>query len=216
MSSRALSHPTAPPPRYWRKACKYLRDADPVLAEVIAAARADALRPRQDAFFSLARSIIGQQISVKAAESIWQRMFDDLGEMTPAALADAGADRLRGCGVTRQKSGYLVDLAAHFMDGSLDVDSWAKLDDEAVIGQLIQVKGIGRWTAEMFLIFYLLRPDVLPLGDIGVQRAMRNLYADGDALDAEQMTEIAEPWRPWRSVATWYMWRSLDAVPVDY
>ena len=114
------------------------------------------------------------------------------------------------------KAGYLISLSGHFRDGSLDVASWTKLDDEAVIDQLTQVKGIGRWTAEMFLIFYLLRPDVLPVGDVGVQRAIGNHYNGGERPDAAAMRRIAEPWRPWRSVAVWYLWRSLDAVPVDY
>ena len=109
-----------------------------------------------------------------------------------------------------------MDLAIHFQNDKLDTKSWHKLDDEEVIKDLIQVKGIGRWTAEMFLIFHLLRPDVLPLGDIGVQRAMRLHFNRGETMSADAMILKAEPWRPWRSVAVWYLWRSIDPVSVEY
>ena len=204
------------PPAYWNKARRHLKASDAVMAALIRDSRAAALRPRDDPFFSLARSIVGQPISVKAAESVWGKLEDAAGDVTPDNLTDLGAERLRACGVTRMKAGYLISLSGHFRDGSLDVASWTKLDDEAVIDQLTQVKGIGRWTAEMFLIFYLLRPDVLPVGDVGVQRAIGNHYNGGERPDAAAMRRIAEPWRPWRSVAVWYLWRSLDAVPVDY
>ena len=207
---------TTKPPPYWNKARRHLKAADDVMAALIRDSRAAALRPRDDPFFSLARSIVGQQISVKAAESVWGKLEDAAGDITPGNVTDLGADRLRACGVTRMKAGYLMSLSGHFLDGSLDVPSCKKLADEAVIEQLTQVKGIGRWTAEMFLIFYLQRPDVLPLGDIGVQRAIGNHYNGGERPDAEAMRRFAEPWRPWRSVAVWYLWRSLDAVPVDY
>ena len=207
---------TTKPPPYWNKARRHLKAADDVMAALIKDSRAAALRPRDDPFFSLARSIVGQQISVKAAESVWGKLEDAAGDITPGNVTDLGADRLRACGVTRMKAGYLMSLSGHFLDGSLDVPSCKKLADEAVIEQLTQVKGIGRWTAEMFLIFYLQRPDVLPLGDIGVQRAIGNHYNGGERPDAETMRRFAEPWRPWRSVAVWYLWRSLDAVPVDY
>ena len=136
--------------------------------------------------------------------------------MTVRKVATANQERLRRCGITRQKSGYLLDLAKRFQDGKLDTKGWHRLDDEQVVTNLIQVKGIGRWTAEMFLIFHLLRPDVLPLGDIGIQRAMRLHFNDGDTMSEDAMTARAEPWRPWRSVAVWYLWRSLDPQPVDY
>ncbi len=207
---------TTKPPPYWNMARRHLKAADAVMATLIEESRAAALRPRDDPFFSLARSIVGQQISVKAAESVWGKLEEAAGDMTPGNVTELGADRLRACGVTRMKAGYLISLSGHFRDGSLDVASWRTLDDEVVIDQLTQVKGIGRWTAEMFLIFYMLRPDVLPLGDIGVQRAIGNHYNGGERPDAEAMRRVAEPWRPWRSVAVWYLWRSLAAVPVDY
>jgi DNA-3-methyladenine glycosylase II len=216
MSSKHLPEPEAAPAPYWGEAREALCACDPVMSGLVAAAGEATLRPRRDAFFSLARSIVGQQVSVASAEAVWQRLMAELGAAKPEAVVKRNADDLRACGVSRQKSGYLISLAEHFLDGALDVEAWPGLDDEAVIEQLVQVKGIGRWTAEMFLIFHLLRPDVLPLADIGVQRAFSNHYTDGQRPSAERMLALAEPWRPWRSVAVWYLWRSLDAVPVDY
>ena len=210
-SSDALSRPP-----FWLNARHHLLGSDPVLAKIIENCGSKQLVPRNDAFFSLARSIVGQQISVKAAQSIWDRVVKELGGMTVRKVATANQERLRRCGITRQKSGYLLDLAKRFQDGKLDTKGWHRLDDEQVVTNLIQVKGIGRWTAEMFLIFHLLRPDVLPLGDIGIQRAMRLHFNDGDTMSEDAMTVRAEPWRPWRSVAVWYLWRSLDPQPVDY
>jgi DNA-3-methyladenine glycosylase II len=123
---------------------------------------------------------------------------------------------LRGCGLSQRKAEYLTDLAAHFASGRLDPRGWKALDDEALIAELVDVKGIGRWTAEMFLMFHELRPDVLPVDDLGLQRALADHYNGGERLDREAMRSLAEPWRPWRSVATWYLWRSLDPIPVEY
>ncbi|HIC72700.1 MAG TPA: DNA-3-methyladenine glycosylase 2 family protein, partial [Alphaproteobacteria bacterium] len=150
-SSDALSQPL-----FWSKARRHLLGADPVLAKIMERCGPEQLVPRNDAFFSLARSIVGQQISVKAAQSIWDRLVKELGGMTVRKVAAANQERLRSCGITRQKSGYLLDLAKHFQDGKLGTQSWNKLDDEQVIENLIQVRGVGRWTAEMFLIFHLL------------------------------------------------------------
>ena len=174
------------------------------------------LQPRDDAFFSLARSIVGQQISVKAAASVWAKFEQEVGEVSPRAVATKNEDTLRGCGLSRAKARYVLSLAEHFIDGRLRDSSWGEMDDEAVIEDLIQVKGIGRWTAEMFLMFHLLRPDVLPMGDLGLQRAIGNDYLDGARPTEAQMIAIAEPWRPFRSAATWFLWRGLDAVPVNY
>lgn len=216
MSSRHMIGTEAEPAPYWAEARRALERADPVLARLIRAARGSVLRPRNDPFFSLARSIVAQQISVSAAESVWGRLIDHMGAMTPAAVAAESEDSLRGCGLSRPKARYLLSLAEHFSGGALDQESWQRMDDEAVIERLTRVKGIGRWTAEMFLIFHLLRPDVLPVGDIGIQKAIGNHFNGGVRPGPDEMTAIAEPWRPWRSVASWYLWRSLDAVPVDY
>ena len=203
-------------PPFWAKARRHLVQTDPVLAEIVKSCGRDQLVPRNDAFFSLARSIVGQQISVKAAQSIWSKLEDKLGGVTVKTIASANQEQLRGCGITRQKSGYLLDLATHFQKGTLDTKGWHKLGDEQVIKDLVRVKGIGRWTAEMFLIFHLLRPDVLPLGDIGIQRAMRLHFNHGEPMSDDEMVSTAAPWQPWRSVAVWYLWRSLDPEPVDY
>ena len=215
-SSPALAEHTPHPVAYWHQACETLQRADPILGEIIRAHEGAMLEPRDDAFFSLARSIVGQQISVKAAASVWARFEVEVQEVTPRAVARKDVDALRGCGFSRAKARYVLSLAEHFINGRLREMSWDEMDDEAVIQDLTQVKGIGRWTAEMFLMFHLLRPDVLPVGDLGLQHAIGNDYLDGEKPTREQMIAIAEPWRPYRSVATWFLWRRLDAVPVNY
>jgi len=214
--SRIMGSGNAYPAPYWKEARQALAAVDPILGKVIEIGGDSILRPRHDPFFSLSRSIVGQQISVKAAESVWQKMLALMGDVTPQAVADENEDSLRECGLSRPKARYILSLAEHFIDGSLKQEQWSEMDDEAVIERLVQVKGIGRWTAEMFLIFHLLRPDVLPLGDIGIQKAIANNFNGGIRPSAKEMATIAEPWRPWRSVASWYLWRSLDAVPVEY
>ena len=203
-------------PEYWNAATRELARRDAVLRKLIARCRGLALGSRGDAFQTLARAIVGQQISVKAAQSVWARVEAELGVVTPANVASSKSDPLRKCGLSRQKTLYLGDLARRFQTGFLSVDEWRRLDDEALIAELTQVKGIGRWTAEMFLIFYLARPDVLPLGDLGLQRAMKLHYNRGRPLTHPRMLRIGSEWAPWRSVATWYLWRSLDPIPVEY
>jgi DNA-3-methyladenine glycosylase II len=203
-------------PDYWTTATRALSRRDAVLRKLIAQFRGLALGSRGDAFQTLARAIVGQQISVKAAQSVWQQLETELGTVTPACMASCPMEALRGCGLSRQKTLYLSDLAGWFESGQLAVDEWHGLDDEVLIAQLTRVKGIGRWTAEMFLIFYLGRPDVLPLADLGLQRAMKLHYNRGRPLTPTRMRRIADAWAPWRSVATWYLWRSLDPIPVEY
>ena len=201
---------------YWEEACKALKQADPTLGDLIRASRGSVLRPRNDPFFSLARSIVAQQISVSAAEAVWRKFLTHVGEITPGAVVCQTEDTLHKCGLSRPKARYLLGLAEHFTNGAFDQRAWHRMDDEAVIEDLIQVKGIGQWTAEMFLIFYLLRPDVLPISDTGIQRAVANHFNQGIRPTPDEITVIAQPWRPWRSVASWYLWRSLDATPVEY
>ncbi len=203
-------------PAYWQQATQELADRDAVLKELIARFEGLALGSRGDAFSTLARAIIGQQISVKAAQSVWDRLTARLAAITPATIRGARKASLRACGLSGQKTAYLQDLAAKFLDGTLDAARWHALDDEALIAELTLVKGIGRWTAEMFLIFCLTRPDVLPLADLGLQRAIRLHYNRGRPLSERRMRSIGASWAPWRSVATWYLWRSLDPVPVEY
>ena len=203
-------------PAYWSTAARELAARDTVLKLLIAQFAGLALGSRGDAFSTLARAIVGQQISVKAAQSVWDRLSDRLETVTPEALDRARKPTLRGCGLSGQKADYLKDLAGRFLDGSLDAGHWHALDDEILIGELTQVRGIGRWTAEMFLIFHLARPDVFPLDDLGLQRAMRLHYNRGRPLSAARMRTLGKAWAPWRSVATWYLWRSLDPIPVEY
>jgi DNA-3-methyladenine glycosylase II len=225
-AQRALRLATPPPaariahimttPVYWQQATSELAERDAVLRGLIVRFSGLALASRGDAFSTLARSIVGQQISVKAAQSVWDRLASRLMGVSPASIAGARRPTLRSCGLSGQKADYLKDLARKFLDRKLDPTLWIDLEDEALIAQLIQVKGIGRWTAEMFLMFHLVRPDVLPVADLGLQRAMRLHYNHGRALSAARMQKIGAVWAPWRSVATWYLWRSLDPIPVEY
>ena len=208
--------PSAVTPAYWPQAVEHLSANDAVLARIVAAYPRERLVCREDAFGTLARSIVGQQISVKAASSVWQRIERALGEVSPQSVDRAPKDALLGCGLSRQKLRYLSDLAGNFLLGAVDSTHWSAMDDEQVIAKLTRVNGIGRWTAEMFLIFNLMRPDVLPVGDIGLQRAMGVHYRGEGKLAETEIEAIAVRWRPWRSVATWYLWRSLDPVPVEY
>lgn len=203
-------------PSYWQEAVAALSERDRVLKEIIHRHPEISLKNRGDAFSTLARSIVGQQISVKASESVWQRLLEVVPEITPATLAQVEETALRECGLSQRKAGYLRGLSRHFLEGKLVPARWDEMDDEAVIADLMQVKGIGRWTAEMFLIFNLLRPDVLPLDDFGLQRAMSMHYNSGEPLSKLKIRVISQDWQPWRSVATWYLWRSLDPSPVEY
>ena len=203
-------------PAYWHEAARLLAKRDPVLKKLVKAYPEANLRSRGNAFSTLARSITGQQISVKAAQSVWNRVAAAVGKMTPDNVLAKKDDELRACGLSWQKVSYIKDLALHFADGRIKPRRWAREDEETIIGELAEVKGIGRWTAEMFLMFYLLRPNVLPLDDIGLQRAMERHYNQGAPLSKDEMRKIAQCWEPWCTVATWYLWRSLDPVPVEY
>jgi DNA-3-methyladenine glycosylase II len=201
---------------YWIRAKRALVRSDPVLARIIRAHPRIALEPRGEPFHTLARSIVGQQISVKAAASIWARVCALAPRMHPEEIAGARQARLRACGLSQRKAEYLAGLARHFVDGTLHPPAWERMEDEAVIAELVQVRGIGRWTAEMFLMFNLLRPDVLPIDDLGLQRAICLQYFEGRSVSPRTMRRVASAWAPWRSVATWYLWRSLDPIPVEY
>lgn len=203
-------------PDYWPQAAEALAGRDPQMAELVARYPGVSLASRGDPFGTLARSIVGQQISVKAADAVWARLVAALGEVAPGCVAELGLTGLAGCGLSQRKIEYLNDLAGHFLNGQLQPAAWSHLDDAAIIAELVAVRGIGRWTAEMFLIFNLMRPDVYPLDDIGLQRAVFLRYFNGEKQPRRVLAEIGERWRPWRSVATWYLWRSLDPVPVEY
>ncbi len=211
-----MKAPALKAPAYWTRAKRELGAADPVLGALIKRYQGLTLASRGDAFQTLARSIIGQQISVKAAQSVWERFAITAVEVVPERVSRLSVAALRGCGLSGQKAGYLLDLSTRFADGTLDTARWHDMDDEALITDLTQVKGIGRWTADMFLIFYLTRPNVFPLGDLGLHRAMQLHYNKGRKLSDRRIATLGKLWAPWRSVATWYLWRSLDPVAVEY
>ena len=199
-------------PSYWRRATRELAERDPVLAALIERHAALRVGMRGDAFQTLARAIVGQQISVKAAQSVWERLVAAAGVIAPEGLVLAEHATLRAAGLSGRKAEYIQDLARRFHERIIDASALPALPDEAIIEQLVSVRGIGRWTAEMFLIFNLGRPDVLPVGDLGLQRAMSLSYNRGRALSERRMHSIARNWAPWRSVATWYLWRSLEPL----
>jgi DNA-3-methyladenine glycosylase II len=204
-------------PPYWEEACKYLIKKDRVMRRLIPQFGDARLASRGDAFVTLARSIVGQQISVKAAQSVWDRLAALLPKkITPASLLKLRIDDMRAAGLSARKVEYLVDLAMHFSDRLVHVNQWGAMDDEAVIAELIAIRGIGRWTAEMFLIFHLMRPNVLPLDDVGLINGISQNYFSGEAVSRSDAREVAQAWEPYRTVATWYMWRSLDPLPVSY
>lgn len=203
-------------PDYWQRATRALSRQDPVMAALIRAHPKASLFSRGDPFQTLFRSIVGQQISVKAADSVWTRVCAGVPAMTPEGIFTTGVNALRACGLSQRKAEYASDLAAHFVHGRIDARDWPKMSDDAVIAELTAVRGIGRWTAEMFLIFNLMRPDVFPLDDIGLQKAVWQHYFAGEKQPLSMLKAQGEAWAPWRTVATWYLWRSLDPVIVSY
>ena len=203
-------------PDYWDRAKRALGRSDPVMRGIMKAHPKVFMQQRGEPFFTLARAIVGQQISVKAAQSVWNRFEACVGRVAPQNVLAVKRPRLRACGFSDRKVEYVADLAQHFVDGRIHVHKWPEMDDEAIIEELTEVRGIGRWTAEMFLMFNLLRPDVFPLDDLGLQKGIRVAYYKGRKVSLRTMRRHGEGWRPWRSVATWYLWRSLDPVPVEY
>ena len=207
-------------PAYWDEACRHLAKRDRVLKKLIPRFGEACLRSRGDAFTTLARSIVGQQISVKAAQSVWDRFALAVGgsptRLKPAEVQALPVPSMREAGLSARKAEYLLDLARHFSEGSAHVRKWQSMDDEAIIAELVSVRGIGRWTAEMFLIFHLMRPNVMPLDDLGLIKGISLNYFSGEPVSRAEAREVGEAWAPYRSVATWYIWRSLDPLPVEY
>ena len=216
MSTKAAKAQAVVKPDFWEQACKHLMKKDRVMKRLIPQFADAAIESRGDPFVTLARSIVGQQISVKAAQTVWDRFAQLPAEMTPANVLRLKVDDMRAAGLSARKVEYLVDLALHFDDKRLNVDSWAEQDDEAIIAELVAIRGSGRWTAEMFLIFHLMRPNVLPLDDVGLINGISRNYFSGEAVSRSDAREVAAAWAPYCSVATWYIWRSLDPVPVAY
>ena len=193
-------------PDYWDEACKHLMKKDRVMKRLIPQHGDACLQTRGDAFTTLARSIVGQQISVKAAQTVWDRFAQLPRRMTAANVLKLKVDDMRAAGLSARKVEYLVDLALHFDSGTIRAAAWKDMDDEAIIAELVGIRGIGRWTAEMFLIFAMGRPDIFSLGDVGLRNGINRLYNNGERLDDAATLAIAETWAPWRSVACWYVW----------
>lgn len=221
--SLAPAHALVTPP-FWDEACKHLSRRDRVMRKLVADFGQARLHSRRDAFTTLARSIVGQQISVKAAQSVWEKLLglmalstDSISVVLPVErLVALAPDTIRTAGLSARKVEYLCDLARHFADGSVHVDQWEQMDDDAIIDELVAIRGIGRWTAEMFLIFHLMRANVLPLDDAGLLKAISVNYFSGEPVSRAEAREIADAWAPYRTVGTWYLWRSLDPLPSDY
>jgi len=203
-------------PAYWDDACQHLMKQDRVMKRLIPQFGNACLETRGDAFVTLARSIVGQQISVKAAQTVWDRFALLPRRMTPAHVLKLKVDDMRAAGLSARKVEYLVDLALHFGNRSVHVKDWDAMDDESIIAELVAIRGIGRWTADMFLIFHLMRPNVLPLDDVGLINGISKCYFSGDTVSRSDAREVAAAWMPYCSVATWYIWRSLDTQPVNY
>jgi DNA-3-methyladenine glycosylase II len=207
-------------PGYWDDACRHLARRDRVLKKLIPRFGDARLQSRGDAFTTLARSIVGQQISGRAAQAVWDRCAGCVGgrptRLLPASVCAQPVPALREAGLSARKVEYLQDLATHFVDGRVHVAQWSTMDDEQIIDELVAIRGIGRWTAEMFLIFHLMRPDVMPLDDLGLLKGISVNYFSGEPVSRAEARELGDAWTPFRSVATWYIWRSLDPLPVEY
>lgn len=194
----------------WEEAQRHLSRADPVLAGLIARVGPCRLFPRKDYFVALCQAIFTQQVSTAVATVLFER-FRKLfpgGRPTPPRVLEATEEELAGVGLSRQKRGYLRDLAGKFASGQIPTRRFAQMSDEQIIESLLPIKGVGRWTAEMFLIFVLNRPDLLPVDDLGVRKVVQFRYGLPELPEAQELIRIAQPWRPWRTVATWYLWRS--------
>ncbi len=203
-------------PSFWIKAKKELCLKDKKLSKLIKRYPNDFLYSKSDPFKTLARSIIGQQISVRAAQSVWDKFEKKCKNISPKQVAKIHYMTLKSCGISRQKITYLKCLSKAFIDNTIKPNTWIKLEDEEIISQLTKIKGIGRWTAEMYLIFNLCRPDVFPVNDVGVIKGICNCYNLKYPISVHRAITISNKWKPWRSVAIWYLWRSLDPIPVEY
>ncbi|AFM14406.1 DNA-3-methyladenine glycosylase family protein [Turneriella parva] len=207
-------------PHYWDTATTHLQRSDKTLAAIIAKYPEVKLRLKKDSFTTLARAIVGQQISVKAADSIWARVVAAAqGRMTkidPAKILALNTKALRACGLSERKVSYLQNLSERYVSGHLNGQKLARMQDAEVKKTLVALHGIGPWTADMYMMFNLWRPDILPLGDVGLVRAIELHYFEGRKVPLEKVRKTAAPWSPYATVATWYLWRSLDPIPVEY
>ena len=202
-------------PPYWAKAVEYLKSNDSILSRVIDENLRPFLSPNGDVGNTLIKSIVGQQISVKAADSVWRKMTGLLGTVIPENIVSCDLQDLRGCGLSMRKSEYILDFSRLWVDSLSDLD-WFSMDGEDVRSRLLELRGVGPWTVDMVMIFALGQPDILPLGDIGLIRAIEKTYAGGSNIGVEDLLDISAGWSPYRTVATWYLWRVVDPEPVNY
>tara|TARA_Y100000768_G_scaffold350316_1_gene300442 strand:- start:84 stop:695 length:612 start_codon:yes stop_codon:yes gene_type:complete len=198
-------------PTWWDEANAAL-SKDKLLGPIVRSYPNESLIGRGDLFSTLIRSIVGQQISVIAADAVWARFVELVGEVTPEAVRKHSVEQLATCGLSRPKSGYIHGLALEA--NSLLLDDWSAYSDEQLLKHFIQFRGVGPWTAEMILIFTLMRQDIFSIGDIGLIRAVQKLVPEAES--KEEVLEIAQRWAPYRTAASWYLWRMLDPVPVEY
>ena len=203
-------------PIFWEKAKKHLIHKDRRLGKIIRSYPSDFLYSKSDPFYTLARSIVGQQISVKAAQAVWDRFEKKVKKVKPKNVIKLHHMKFKSCGLSKQKISYLRSLSQTFLEKKVNPSLWYNYADEQIISELVQIKGIGRWTAEMYLIFNLCRPDVFPLDDLGLMKGICNCYNLEYPLDKIKAEKMSQRWVPYRSVATWYFWRSLDPIPVEY
>ena len=201
-------------PEYWDMAKKELSRKDDVLHEIIKEFNDLELVSRGDLFYTLIRSVIGQQISVKAASTVWSRFCERIGDIEPKNILSADIEDLRSCGLSQRKAEYVIGISESWSD--YDSIEWKEMSDEEIIQELIKLRGVGKWTAEMILIFTMLRPDVFPIGDIGMIRGIEKSYNSGERMSVEELYAISEKWKPWRTVACCFMWRTVDPEPVEY
>jgi DNA-3-methyladenine glycosylase II len=204
---------------YWQAACDHLSAHDPIMEQLIKRFTGSELQSASNFFRTIANAIVGQQISVKAADSIWKRLINSCGteEFSPQLYLGLSDEQLRAAGLSVRKVGYLRDLACAVLDSRIDTLTWDSLSDDEIRSLLCSLRGVGPWTADMILVFYLNRPDVLPLGDIALLRAAAQQYGwPNDGQLVQKLRQYAEIWRPWRTVASWYLWRTQDSEAVQY
>ena len=203
-------------PFFWEKAKKDLIKKDKKLGRIIKNYPKDFLFSKSDPFYTLARSIVGQQISVVAAQAVWDKYEKKIKKVSPKNTLNMHVMTLKACGLSRQKISYLKSLSINLIEKKINPDKWDDYSDDQIIEELIKIKGVGRWTAEMFLIFNLCRPDVFPADDLGLIKGICNCYNINYPITKEHAIKLSNKWKPYRSVATWYFWRSLDPIHVEY
>ncbi len=212
-----MSTNSYPKPTYWKQALNELSQKDKILAKIIANNSKQKLTSKGDAFLTLVRSVVGQQISIQAAASIWQKMESSVSKVAYKNFLRLSLEKMASFGLSKQKVSYIQNIAEHFQKNKINNSYyWQGRDYKNIFDELVQIKGIGPWTIEMFAIFYLLEPDIFPIKDLGIMRAMNNLYNKGKPLEVEQVLAISKKWKPWRTVASFFMWNSIDSDIVDY